>query len=92
MKAKKEYGLKGGMLISNPIPDELSISKAKIDEAIEKALKEERALGIKGKESTPFLLKKIVELTEGKSLEANIKLILNNAALGSEIAKAYRQL
>lgn len=92
MKAKKEYGLKGGMLVSNPIPDDLSISKAKIDEAIEKALKEERVLGIKGKESTPFLLKTIVELTNGKSLEANIKLILNNAALGSEIAKAYRQL
>ncbi len=92
MMVKKEYNLEGGMLISNPIPDDSIISKEDIDKAIELALDEEKKLGIHGKESTPFLLKKIVELTGGKSLDANIRLVLNNAVLGSEIAVQYALL
>ena len=60
-----------------------------IDEAISKALEDMEKLNIKGKEETPFLLKRIVELTNGESLEANIALVLNNARLGALIAKEY---
>ena len=66
--------------------------KEVIDKAIETALKEMDKQGIKGKETTPFLLKTIVELTGGDSLESNIKLVLNNAAVGSEIIKEYCKL
>lgn len=89
MKVKEDYHLRGGMLISNPIPQDQAIDKAKVDEAINTALIEMDKLGIKGKEATPYLLKKICELTDGESLESNIKLILNNAKLGAEIAKEY---
>ena len=63
-----------------------------IDNAIENALKEMDELGIKGKESTPFLLKRITELTGGDSLESNIELVLNNARVGANIAKEYSKL
>ena len=63
-----------------------------INDAIEKALKEAEEQGIKGKETTPFLLKTIVELTGGDSLESNIRLVLNNAAVGAEISKEYSKL
>lgn len=92
MKVKEEYALRGGMLVSNPIEQEKAASKKKIDEAIQVALKEMEEKHIKGKECTPFLLKKIVELTDGESLEANISLVLNNAKLGAEIAKEYVKL
>ena len=68
------------------------MDKKVIDDAIEKALKMMNEQGIKGKETTPFLLKTIVELTGGDSLESNIKLVLNNAAVGSEIIKEYCKL
>ena len=89
MKVKEEYNLKGGLLVSNPIPKEKSLDKKKMDEIINKALIETKQNNIHGKEVTPFLLKKVVELTNGDSLKANIDLIINNAHLGSEIAKAY---
>ena len=89
---KRELGLDGGILVSNPIPEEYSIPNEVINVYIEKALKEMNELGIKGKDTTPFLLKSIADATEGKSLEANIKLVYNNAKVGAEIAKEYIKL
>ena len=87
MKEKKLNGLKGGTLITNPIPEEYAMDAKVINTAITAALKDAEREHIKGKEVTPFLLKKIVELTGGDSLESNIKLVLNNAKLGAQIAK-----
>ena len=84
--AQRELGLKGGMLVTNPIPEEYSMDKAVIDAAIEQALKEAGEAGIKGKETTPFLLAKVVELTGGDSLDSNIQLVLNNARLAAKTA------
>ena len=84
--AQRELGLKGGMLVTNPIPEEYSMDKAVIDAAIEQALKEAAEAGIKGKETTPFLLAKVVELTGGNSLDSNIQLVLNNARLAAKTA------
>ena len=92
MYEKEKNNIQGGILITNPIPEEYSMDKKVIDDAIEKALKMMNEQGIKGKETTPFLLKTIVELTGGDSLESNIKLVLNNAALGAEIIKEYCKL
>lgn len=89
IKAKRENGLVGGILLTNPIPEQYEMPKDVIDKAIDTALKEMDKQGIKGKECTPFLLKTITDLTGGDSLESNIKLVLNNAALGSEVAKEY---
>lgn len=82
--------LKAAILVTNPIPAEFEIPHEEIDQIIQKALEEEKAAGVHGKDSTPFLLAKIVELTEGRSLETNIELVLNNARLGAEIAVAYQ--
>lgn len=82
---------KTGLLVANPIPKADEIPSAEINKIIEEAIKQEQAAGIKGKDSTPFLLSKIVELTEGKSLEANIALVYNNAKVGAQIARAYAQ-
>lgn len=92
IKAKRDNGLVGGILLTNPIPEQYEMPKAVIDNAIETALRQMNEQGIKGKECTPFLLKTITELTGGNSLESNIKLVLNNAAVGSEVAKEYCKL
>ena len=92
MYEKELHQLQGGILITNPIPEEYSMDKEVIDNAISKALIMMEEEGIKGKETTPFLLKTIVELTGGDSLESNIKLVLNNAAVGAEIIKEYCKL
>ena len=84
---KRRNNLNGGILITNPIPEEYAMDSKIINDAIEKALKMAEEQGIKGKETTPFLLKNIVELTGGDSLESNIQLVLNNAAVGAEISK-----
>ena len=89
IKAKRENGLVGGILLTNPIPVQYEMPKDVIDKAIATALEEMDKQGIKGKECTPFLLKTITDLTGGDSLESNIKLVLNNAAVGSEVAKEY---
>ena len=89
---KRALNLKGGILVSNPIPSEYSIPNENIDVYINKALEEVKNLGIKGKDVTPFLLKAITDATEGKSLEANIQLVYNNAIVGAEIAKEYNLL
>ena len=92
VKSKRDYKLNGGVLITNPIPEEFSMDPAYINKEIDKALVEMEKAGVKGKDETPYLLAKIVELTQGKSLEANIHLILNNAKLGAQIASEYVKL
>ena len=92
IKAKRENHLDGGMLVANPIPEEFAMDPDVINAAIEKALKMADDAGVKGKDVTPFLLKTIVELTGGDSLESNIKLVLNNAKLGAAIAKELSSL
>ncbi len=81
--AQRELGLKNGMLVANPIPEEFSMDKAVIDEAIAKAIDEANEQGIKGKATTPFLLAKVKELTGGDSLESNIRLVYNNAKVAA---------
>ena len=92
IKAKRENDLKGGVLITNPVDDEHSLKEEVIEKVIEEAIEEMEEKGIRGKEETPFLLSKIVELTKGKSLETNIALVLNNAHLGAKIAKEYYRI
>ena len=84
---KQEIGLKGGMLVANPIPEQYSMDADYINANIEAAIAECNELGITGKRITPFLLDKIQKMTGGASLEANIQLVYNNVALGAEIAK-----
>lgn len=86
LNAKKKLGLKGGVLISNPIPEEMALPHEYIDSIVDQAVRECEEQGIKGKDTTPFLLKRIVELTGGKSLESNIALVCHNAELGAQIA------
>ena len=86
--AQREMGLKTGMLVTNPIPEEYSMDKSVIDAAIDAAISEAKALGIHGKETTPFLLAKIKDLTGGDSLDSNIQLVFNNARLAAQTACA----
>lgn len=83
-------GLPGGQLVANPIPVEAEIPRSEINPAIEAALAEAEAQGISAKEVTPFLLDRIFQITEGRSLASNIALVLSNARLGAAIAKAMR--
>lgn len=92
IKTKDELELGGGVLITNPIPEEASMDKKYIDGLIDKAINEANEKHIIGKDVTPFLLAKIVEESGGKSLEANIALVYNNAKVGAQIAKAYYSL
>lgn len=92
IKAKWDLGLNGGMVIGNPIPEQYQMDYDEINTAIEDALKEAEKKGIKGKESTPFLLSKIKDITEGKSLESNIQLVYNNAQLGAKLAVELSKL
>ncbi len=92
IKAKREFSLSGGILISNPCPEEYAMPHEKIDAIIEEAVSEADKQNIKGKNITPFLLRRITELTGGESLETNIKLVLNNAALGAQIAAQYAKI
>ena len=89
-RAQRALGYRGGMLVTNPIPEQYAMDKAVIDAAIEQALRECEAQGVHGKETTPFLLARVVELTGGESLESNIRLVLNNAALAAKTACALR--
>ena len=92
MHAKWEIGLKGGVLVTNPIPEAFSMNRQDIDKMIDKALIEAKKIGIKGKETTPFLLAKIKELTQGDSLNANLELVYHNALVASKIASEYEHL
>lgn len=92
MHAKWELGLNGGVLLANPIKDEDSYDKEEIDKAINQALAEAKENNIVGKEITPFLLGKIKDITGGASLEANIKLVLNNCDVAAKVAKEFNNL
>ena len=92
LKSKSDLGLKGAMLIANPIPEKYSMDKDVINKAIDDAVIEANNLGVKGKDITPFLLDKIQKITAGKSLEANIQLVYNNVRLGSQIASELCKL
>ena len=88
-RAKLDMGLKGGMLVTNPIPEEYSMDPKVINAAIDEALKEAEAKGIRGKEVTPFLLARIKDITGGDSLASNIQLVLNNAKLAALTARCF---
>lgn len=87
IKEKRKAHLHGGLLITNPIPEEYALDENLMNQSVNQALKEADEKGIHGKDVTPFLLRRVVELTGGESLESNIQLVLNNARLGAEIAK-----
>ncbi len=89
---KGEMGLAGGMLVTNPIPEKYSMDPNEINGVIARAVEEARSLGIHGKETTPFLLAKIKDITGGNSLAANIQLVYNNAALAAKTAAALSAL
>jgi len=91
-KAQNDMGLGGGMLVTNPIPQEYSMEPEVINKAIDDAVRECGEKGIQGKETTPFLLARIAELTGGNSLASNIQLVFNNARLAAETAIAYCKL
>ncbi|MBY7664330.1 pseudouridine-5'-phosphate glycosidase [Staphylococcus agnetis] len=91
-KVKHDIQLEGGMVIANPVPEADQLDKDYIDTIINDAVKEAEHKGIHGKDSTPFLLSKIVEKTDGKSLATNIKLVENNAVVGAQIAVSYSKL
>ena len=92
MKTKWDMGLDGGMVIANPIPKEHALKPAEIDAVIDDAIAEMNEKGITGKDTTPFLLAKIAESTDGRSLESNIQLVLNNAKLAAHIAVEFARL
>ena len=83
---KRSLGLNGGVIISNPIPEEYAMDPKVINSYIDNALIEMKKSGVKGKDCTPFLLKTIADATEGKSLASNIQLVFNNAIVGTAIA------
>ena len=91
-KASQDMGLKGGMLVTNPIPEEYSMSPEVINAAIAQAIAECKAKGIHGKETTPFLLARVAEITGGDSLASNIRLVYNNAKVAAQTAAAYCRL
>lgn len=89
LKTKWELGLEGGVFIANPIPKEFSYPSEAINKVIDEAIKEMNHLGIKGKKTTPYLLSKITELTNNKSLEVNMELVFNNCDLAAKASKCY---
>ncbi|KAJ2795878.1 hypothetical protein H4R20_005726 [Coemansia guatemalensis] len=88
VKTNAELGLQSGMVIAVPIPDQYASASAEIERAIETALRDSEELGIRGKECTPFLLRRVVELTGGASLAANAALVKNNAGAASQMARS----
>ena len=91
-KVQNELGFKGGMLVANPIPEEYAMPLDTITAAIDQAIAECNAKGIKGKETTPFLLARVAELTGGNSLASNIQLVFNNAKVAAQTAVEYYKL
>jgi pseudouridine-5'-phosphate glycosidase len=89
LAAQWQCGLPAGALIANPIPPDDELEHGYMEDVIEEAVEEARRRGIRGRDLTPFLLGRIVELTGGKSLEANVALVKNNAAVAAEIAEAF---
>jgi pseudouridine-5'-phosphate glycosidase len=91
-KAQHDLGMKGGMLVANPIPEEYAMPLEVINAAIDQAIAESVKKGIHGKETTPFLLARVAELTGGDSLASNIRLVFNNAKVAAQTAVAYAAL
>ena len=92
LKTKWDLGLDGGVLITNPIPKEYSLDEQVMNKAIDEAIESANKEGISGKNITPYLLDKIQKITDGSSLESNIKLVHNNCKLASLICKAYYEI
>ena len=92
LKTQHDLGLHGGILVTNPIPEQYSMDADAINAVIDQAIAEAQEKGIHGKETTPFLLAKVKEITGGDSLEANIQLVFNNAKLAAQTAAAYPKL
>ena len=90
-RTARELNLRGGMLVTNPIPEEYSMDPAVINKAIDEAVAQANAQGIHGKATTPFLLAKVKELTGGDSLDSNIQLVFNNARLAARTAVALKE-
>ena len=91
-KVQRDLGLKGGMLVTNPIPEEYAMDFDVINKAIDEAIADSVRDGIKGKATTPYLLAKVKDLTGGDSLASNIQLVFNNARLAAQTAAAYCKL
>lgn len=91
LKVKWQLGLKGGAIITNPVPQQFAMAETEINQYIDQALQEATEQNIVGKQATPFLLARVSELTQGKSLATNIALVLNNAKLAAQIAVAYNE-
>lgn len=91
-QAQRKMGLKGGMLVTNPIPEEYAMNADVIHDAIDRAIAESVARGIHGKNTTPFLLERVKELTGGDSLESNIQLVFHNARVAADTAVALAEL
>jgi pseudouridine-5'-phosphate glycosidase len=92
LRAKWELGIRGGVLVGCPVPEAHAMDETRINAAIESALSEAKARRIHGKESTPFILSKVLEATGGASLETNMRLVQNNCRVAAEIAVAYSAL
>ena len=92
INTKWELGLRGGVVVSNPVPEMFAMPKAEIDSITVQALKEADQGGVKGKAVTPFLLNRIKQLTEGRSLVTNIALVKHNALIGAQLAAAMHDL
>ena len=91
-KTQNDLGFKGGMLVTNPIPEEYAMPLETINAAIDQAIAESVEKGIHGKETTPFLLARVAELTGGNSLASNIQLVYNNAKVAAQTAAIYASL
>lgn len=89
---KWHLNLKGGVVVANPVPEEFAMDFDYMTNCINNALKKAEQLGVKGKETTPFLLAEIKKITEGKSLTTNIQLVFNNAKVGAMLAKSLTKL
>ena len=92
IKTKWDLGMKGGFVIGNPIPEEYSLDFKETEKIIDKALEKANALGIRGKDTTPFLLREIKDMTGGESFASNLELAYNNARAAAKIAVAYNKL
>lgn len=89
--AKEEMGICGGFLVANPVPEDFSMNYVHINKVIAEAIAEMEKKGVRGKQITPYLLDRIQKMTGGESLETNIRLVVNNAALAAEIASAMEE-
>ena len=89
MRARWAMHISGGMVVANPVPEAYSMDPVEIDKVIGEAIDQMNVEGITGKDTTPYLLSRIAEQTEGDSLDTNIQLVLNNARLAAQIAVAY---